>query len=160
MQAPIRGMLTGTEPGQELSMPKSVMVHEKALCESEHVGDGTRIWAFAHIMEAAVIGQNCNIGECCFIESGATLGNNVTVKNGVSIWQGVTCEDDVFFGPSCVLTNDLNPRAAIKKDGDELLVTIIRKGTTIGANATILCDLTIGTHAFIGAGAVVISDVQ
>ena len=140
-------------------MGSDFFIHDKAICESNSVGAGTRIWAFAHVMEGAVVGENCNIGECCLIESGAVLGSNVTVKNGVNVWRGVTCEDDVFLGPSCVLTNDLDPRSANKKTPDQLLTTLIRKGATIGANATLLCDITIGAHAFVGAGAVVTKDV-
>lgn len=138
---------------------KDIFVHKKGLNECNEVGAGTRIWAFAHVMEGAVVGRNCNIGESCFIESGSVLGNNVTVKNGVAVWTNVTCEDDVFLGPSCVLTNDLNPRAAIQKTDEELIPTLIQKGATIGANATILCGITIGTYSFVGAGAVVTKDV-
>jgi acetyltransferase-like isoleucine patch superfamily enzyme len=135
--------------------PKGGLIHEKALVESDQVGCGTRVWAFAHIMKGAVIGENCNICEHCFIEAGARLGDNVTVKNGVSVWDKVTVEDNVFLGPSVVLTNDLNPRAAVQKPSSELVATLIRQGATLGANATILCGNTIGRHAFIGAGAVI-----
>jgi acetyltransferase-like isoleucine patch superfamily enzyme len=110
-------------------------------------------------MKNARIGRHCNIGEHCYIEQGATLGNNVTVKNGVSVWAGVTVEDDVFLGPNCVLTNDPNPRAYIKKSADSLVETLIRNNATIGANATIVCGVTIGRYAFVGAGTVVIRSV-
>ena len=138
---------------------RSYIAHPLALVESNEIGESTRIWAFAHVMKNARIGRHCNIGEHCYIEQGATLGNNVTVKNGVSVWAGVTVEDDVFLGPNCVLTNDPNPRAYIKKSADSLVETLIRSNATIGANATIVCGVTIGRYAFIGAGAVVIRSV-
>jgi UDP-2-acetamido-3-amino-2,3-dideoxy-glucuronate N-acetyltransferase len=138
---------------------RSYMAHPLALVESDEIGEGTRIWAFAHLMKDARIGQDCNIGEHCYIEQGVTVGNNVTVKNGVNVWTGVTIEDNVFLGPNCVLTNDPNPRAYIKKSADSLVETLIRSNATIGANATIVCGVTIGRYAFIGAGAVVIRSV-
>ena len=138
---------------------KEVYVHSRALVESTRIGPGTRIWAFAHVMKGAEIGSDCNICDHTFIESNAMLGNNVTVKNGVAIWDGVVIEDDVFLGPNVVLTNDLNPRAHIKKPREQLRATLIRKGATIGANVTLLCGITIGTHAFVGAGALVTRDV-
>jgi len=134
--------------------------HSQALVETEDIGPNTRIWAFAHVMNGAQIGSNCNIGEHAFIESGVKLGNNVTVKNGVCLWKGVTVEDDVFLGPNCVFTNDPNPRAYIKKKESELLPTLVQQGATVGANATILCGVTIGSHAFVGAGAVVLRSIQ
>src|SRR5215469_2721738 len=130
--------------------------HPQAIVETDDIGSGTRIWAFAHVMSGARIGFDCNICDHAFIEAGATLGNNVTVKNGVAVWQGVTIEDNVFLGPNCVLTNDHNPRAYIKKGGGSLQPTLIRTNATIGANATVLCGLTIGRFAFVGAGAVVL----
>jgi acetyltransferase-like isoleucine patch superfamily enzyme len=138
---------------------EEVYVHPHALVESNKIGRGTRIWAFAHVMEGARIGERCNICDHVFIESGAILGNGVTVKNGVAVWDKVTIEDDVFLGPNCVLTNDLNPRAAIRKAHDELAPTWIRANVTIGANATIVCGVTVGSGAFIGAGSVVIRSV-
>jgi acetyltransferase-like isoleucine patch superfamily enzyme len=138
---------------------KSFFAHPLALVESGEVGPGTRIWAFAHVMAGARVGANCNICDHAFIETGAKLGDNVTVKNGVAIWDRVTIEDNVFLGPNCVLTNDPNPRAYIKKSGAALTPTLIRANVTVGANATILCGTTIGRHAFIGAGAVVIRAV-
>jgi UDP-2-acetamido-3-amino-2,3-dideoxy-glucuronate N-acetyltransferase len=138
---------------------KPYFAHAQALVETEDVGPGTRIWAFAHVLPGARIGSACNICDHAFIETGAVLGNNVTVKNGVAIWQRVTVEDNVFLGPNCVLTNDSNPRAYIKKSGEALETTLIRANATVGANATILCGITIGRYAFIGAGAVVLRTV-
>jgi acetyltransferase-like isoleucine patch superfamily enzyme len=134
-------------------------VHPQALVESAEIGPSTRIWAFAHILKGARIGADCNIGDHAFVEGEVVLGNNVTVKNGVAIWSGVTIEDNVFLGPNCVFTNDRNPRSYIKKTMEQLDPTIVRANATIGANATILCGITIGTYAFIGAGAVVIRSV-
>jgi len=138
---------------------KPYFSHPQALVESEDIGPGTRIWAFAHVLPGARIGAGCNICDHAFIETGVVLGNNVTVKNGVAIWQGVTIEDNVFLGPNCVLTNDPNPRAYIKKSGAALQTTLIRANATVGANATILCGVSIGRYAFIGAGAVVLRTV-
>jgi UDP-2-acetamido-3-amino-2,3-dideoxy-glucuronate N-acetyltransferase len=138
---------------------RDYFVHRLALVESNEIGRGTRIWAFAHVMTSARVGCDCNIGEHAFIESGVVLGNNVTVKNGVAIWTGVTVEDDVFLGPNCVLTNDPNPRAYIKKPSEVLALTRIQTKATIGANATLLCGISIGRCAFVGAGAVVIRTV-
>jgi UDP-2-acetamido-3-amino-2,3-dideoxy-glucuronate N-acetyltransferase len=134
-------------------------VHPQALVESTDIGANTRIWAFAHVLRGARIGPNCNIGDHAFLEGGVVLGENVTVKNGVALWNLVTIEDNVFLGPNCVFTNDRNPRSYIKKPVEHLDPTLIRANATIGANATILCGVTIGTYAFIGAGAVVIRSV-
>ncbi len=131
--------------------------HPLALVESDEIGAGTRVWAWAHVMKGARIGADCNIGEHCFIEKGAVLGDRVTVKNGVAVWEGVTAEDDVFLGPNAALTNDLRPRS--KAYHEAVRRTLLRKGATVGANATILCGITIGVHAMIGAGAVVTRDV-
>lgn len=131
-------------------------VHPHALVESTTIGENTRIWAFAHILKGARIGADCNIGDHAFIESDVVLGDNVTVKNGVAIWNRVTVEDHVFLGPNCVFTNDRNPRSYIKKAADQLAPTLVRANATIGANATILCGITIGNYAFIGAGTVVL----
>ena len=139
--------------------PLEVFIHPLGLNESEDVGRGTRIWAFSHVMSGARVGENCNIGESCFVESGSSIGDNVTLKNGVQIWEGVCIEDDVFIGPNATFTNDRNPRARNRKSGEELLPTRVRQGATIGANATILPSITIGEHAFIGAGATVTKDV-
>jgi UDP-2-acetamido-3-amino-2,3-dideoxy-glucuronate N-acetyltransferase len=137
----------------------SAFVHDRALCESTTVGDGTRVWAFAHVMEGAVVGRDCNIGEGAFVEAGARLGDRVTVKNGVLIWDKVTVEDDVFLGPAMVFTNDLVPRARFKNEPEAFLPTVVRRGASIGANATVVCGVTIGESAFIGAGCVVADDV-
>jgi UDP-2-acetamido-3-amino-2,3-dideoxy-glucuronate N-acetyltransferase len=137
-----------------------VFVHERGLCESTSVGEGTRIWAHAHVMQGAEVGRGCNIGEGSFIERGARLGHFCTVKNGVSVWDKVVCEDYVFLGPDSCFTNDFLPRAAFKKNPDlEFRSTLIREGASIGANATIVCGVTIGRHAMVGAGAVVTRDV-
>ena len=137
-----------------------MFIHEKAICDSNEVGNGTRIWPFTHVMAGSKIGENCNLGEHCFIEQGAIIGNRVTVKNGVSIWEKVKIEDDVFIGPNVVFTNDLVPRSFIKKESNELLETRIKTGATIGANATIVCGHIIGEFSFIGAGSVVTRDVK
>lgn len=133
--------------------------HPLALVESEQIGDATRVWAFAHVMSGARIGAHCNIGDHVFVESNVILGNNVTVKNGVAIWDGVEAEDDVFIGPNAVFTNDKNPRAAIKKGHDQYVPTRLRQGTSLGANVTVVCGVTMGRYSFAGAGAVVCHDV-
>ncbi|RME04212.1 MAG: N-acetyltransferase [Planctomycetota bacterium] len=137
-----------------------IFIHPKALVESEEVGSGCRVWAFAHIMKGARVGRNCNICDHSFIESGVILGDGVTVKNGVQIYDGVVVEDEVFLGPNMIFTNDRNPRAGYKKDRSEFLPTLVKKGASIGANATIVCGVTIGTYAFVGAGSVVTKDVK
>ena len=126
--------------------------------EGAEIGNGTRIWHFSHIMKDAKIGSNCNIGQNVVISSGVVLGNNVKVQNNVSLYTGVTCDDDVFLGPSCVFTNVINPRSAIVRK-HEYMQTHVGKGATIGANATIVCGHDIGAYAFIGAGAVVTKTV-
>ncbi|MDQ3757841.1 MAG: N-acetyltransferase [Actinomycetota bacterium] len=136
-----------------------VFVHPQGLCESDRVGAGTRIWAFAHVMPGAVVGEGCNVCDGAFIESGAVVGDRVTIKNNVLLWDRVTVEDDVFLGPNVVFTNDMNPRAAFKKPPEEFLPTLVRHGASIGANATIVCGTIIGEGAFVGAGTVVTSDV-
>jgi UDP-2-acetamido-3-amino-2,3-dideoxy-glucuronate N-acetyltransferase len=137
-----------------------VFIHPNALCESESVGAGTRVWAFAHVMQGAIVGEGCNICDHAFIESGAVVGNAVTVKNNVLLWDGVTVEDEVFLGPNVVFTNDPNPRAAIKKGSDQLSKTLVERGASIGANSTVVCGIEIGEYSFIGAGSVVTSDVH
>jgi UDP-2-acetamido-3-amino-2,3-dideoxy-glucuronate N-acetyltransferase len=122
------------------------------------IGEGTKIWHFSHIMPGAVIGNNCNLGQNVVVSSKVVLGNNVRVQNNVSIYEGVICEDDVFLGPSMVLTNVINPRSAVSRK-NEYKTTLIKKGASIGANATIVCGNTIGSFAFIGAGTVVTKDV-
>lgn len=129
--------------------------HESAyIDEGCTIGEGTTIWHFSHIMSNCVIGENCNIGQNVVISPDVVLGNNVKVQNNVSIYTGVTCEDDVFLGPSMVFTNVINPRSAVNRKS-EYMKTIVHKGATIGANATIVCGNDIGEYAFIGAGAVV-----
>jgi UDP-2-acetamido-3-amino-2,3-dideoxy-glucuronate N-acetyltransferase len=122
------------------------------------IGEGTKIWHFSHIMPGCIIGNNCNIGQNVVVSPKVILGNNVKVQNNVSIYQGVICEDEVFLGPGVVLTNVINPRSAISRK-NEYQTTLIKKGATIGANATIVCGNTIGSFAFIGAGAVVTKNV-
>jgi UDP-2-acetamido-3-amino-2,3-dideoxy-glucuronate N-acetyltransferase len=122
------------------------------------IGEGTKIWHFSHIMSGAVIGNNCNLGQNVVVSPKVILGNNVRVQNNVSIYEGVICEDDVFLGPSMVLTNVINPRSAVSRK-NEYKTTLIKKGATVGANATIVCGNTIGNYAFIGAGTVVTKNV-
>lgn len=122
------------------------------------IGDGTKIWHFSHIMPNCVIGENCNIGQNVVISPEVVLGKNVKVQNNVSIYTGVQCEDDVFLGPSMVFTNVINPRSAINRK-NQYAKTLVKKGATIGANATIVCGHDIGQFAFIGAGAVVTKTV-
>ncbi len=122
------------------------------------IGEGTRIWHFCHIMPGCEIGENCNIGQNVVISPEVILGRNVKVQNNVSIYTGVICEDDVFLGPSMVFTNVVNPRSAVNRRG-EYLKTIVGKGATIGANATIVCGHNIGKYAFVGAGAVVTREI-
>ncbi len=142
-----------------VTMTSTVFVHKSGLCESEDVGPGTRIWAFAHVMAGSRVGRDCNLCGGVFIESGATIGDRVTVKNQTLIWDRVTVEDDCFLGPSVVFTNDHNPRSGLRQDANHFESTLVRRGATIGANATIVCGVTIGEFAFVGAGAVVTSDV-
>lgn len=136
-----------------------VSIHPLGLCESDEVGPGTRVWAFAHVLPGAVIGADCNVCDGAYVEGGAVVGNRVTIKNQVLIFQGVTIEDDVFLGPAMVFTNDLRPRAHIKRGPDALLPTIVRRGATLGAGVVVVCGTAIGRNAFVGAGAVVAKDV-
>ncbi|MDE0535308.1 acyltransferase [Tenacibaculum sp. L6] len=133
--------------------------HETAVIDDGcTIGEGTKIWHFSHIMPNCIIGNNCNIGQNVVVSPQVVLGSNVKVQNNVSIYTGVICEDDVFLGPSMVFTNVINPRSAIKRQ-DQYLETIVKKGASIGANATIVCGNNIGEYAFIGAGAVVTKEV-
>jgi UDP-2-acetamido-3-amino-2,3-dideoxy-glucuronate N-acetyltransferase len=133
--------------------------HDSAIVdEGCTIGKGTKIWHFSHIMPGCVIGENCNIGQNVVISPEVILGNNVKVQNNVSLYTGVICEDDVFLGPSCVFTNVINPRSAVVRK-NEYRKTIVRKGASIGANATIVCGYEIGEYAFIGAGAVITKEV-
>ena len=134
--------------------------HESAIIdEGCTIGSGTKIWHFSHIMSGCTIGRNCNIGQNVVISPQVVLGNNVKVQNNVSVYTGVTCEDDVFLGPSAVFTNVINPRSAIARK-DQYRPTLVQRGASIGANATIVCGHTIGRYALIGAGAVVTKDVN
>jgi UDP-2-acetamido-3-amino-2,3-dideoxy-glucuronate N-acetyltransferase len=134
-------------------------VHPSAIVDKgATIGSGTKIWHFCHIMPKAVLGQNCNLGQNVFVADGVVLGNNVKIQNNVSLYTGVTCDDDVFLGPSMVFTNVINPRSAVKRH-DQYLKTHVGKGATIGANATIVCGHDIGPFAFIGAGAVITKNV-
>ncbi len=141
-------------------MKKEYFAHETAVIdEGCIIGKGTKIWHFSHIMTGSEIGENCNIGQNVVISPGVRLGRNVKVQNNISVYTGVICEDDVFLGPSMVFTNIVNPRSAIVRK-DQYVKTIVEKGATIGANATIVCGNKIGRFAFIGAGAVVTRDVK
>lgn len=134
-------------------------VHPSAIVdEGCKIGKGTKIWHFSHIMPDCVLGENCNIGQNVVVSPGVVLGNNVKVQNNVSIYTGVICEDDVFLGPSCVFTNVTNPRSGVNRRG-QYSKTVVKKGASIGANATIVCGHDIGEYAFIGAGAVVTKNV-
>jgi len=139
---------------------KDFFAHETAVIdEGVEIGTGTRIWHFSHIMTGSRIGNNCNLGQNVVVSPDVILGNNVKVQNNVSIYTGVICEDDVFLGPSMVFTNVINPRSAIVRR-DQFMKTVVEKGATIGANATIVCGNNIGKFAFIGAGAVVTREVK
>jgi UDP-2-acetamido-3-amino-2,3-dideoxy-glucuronate N-acetyltransferase len=138
---------------------KDYFSHETAVIdEGCEIGAGTKIWHFSHIMSDCVIGEKCNIGQNVVVSPKVILGSNVKVQNNVSIYTGVICEDDVFLGPSMVFTNVINPRSAVNRRG-EYLTTLVKKGASIGANATIVCGNNIGEYAFIGAGAVVVKEV-
>ncbi|HON52985.1 MAG TPA: acyltransferase [Bacteroidales bacterium] len=139
---------------------KNYYAHETAIIDSGcQIGSNTKIWHFSHIMPNCIIGERCNIGQNVVISPDVVLGTNVKVQNNVSIYTGVICEDDVFLGPSMVFTNVLNPRSAIVRKS-EYKQTLVKKGASIGANATIVCGITIGEYALIGAGAVVTKDIK
>lgn len=138
---------------------KNYFAHETAIIdEGCSIGEGTKIWHFSHIMSKSVIGKNCNLGQNCVISPEVVLGNNVKIQNNVSVYSGVTCEDDVFLGPSMVFTNVINPRSYINRRG-QYTKTLVKKGASIGANATIICGHDIGRFAFIGAGTVITKEV-
>lgn len=139
---------------KEYFADKTAVIDEGCVIER-----GVKVWHFSHIMKGAVIGENCNIGQNVVVSPGVVLGKNVRVQNNVSIYEGVTCEDDVFLGPSMVFTNVINPRSAVSRK-DQYRKTVVRKGASIGANATIVCGYEIGEYAFIGAGAVVTKPVK
>ncbi len=141
-------------------MDKGFFAHETAVIDDGcRIGNGTKIWHFSHIMTGSEIGENCNIGQNVVVSPGVKLGRNVKVQNNVSIYTGVICEDDVFLGPSMVFTNIVNPRSAVIRR-DQYVETVVRKGASIGANATIVCGHEIGEYAFIGAGTVITKEVR
>jgi UDP-2-acetamido-3-amino-2,3-dideoxy-glucuronate N-acetyltransferase len=150
-------MTAPDEPSHAVA--EGVRVHPTAVIdEGATIGHRTRIWHFCHVSTGAVIGQDCSFGQNCFVAPGVVVGNNVKVQNNVSIYDGVVLEDDVFCGPSMVFTNVMNPRSAVSRK-DEYRRTLVRRGASIGANATIVCGVTIGEYAFVAAGAVVRRDV-
>jgi len=139
---------------------KNYFAHETAIIDDNcQIASGTKIWHFSHIMSNCIIGENCNIGQNVVVSPGVVLGKNVKVQNNVSIYTGVICEDDVFLGPSMVFTNVINPRSAVNRK-DEYMKTTVKKGASIGANATIVCGNAIGKFSFIGAGAVVVKEIK
>ena len=133
------------------------MIHSAAICESKQIGDGTKIWAFVHILPGAVIGRDCNICDFVFIENQVKIGDRTTIKSGVQIWDGIMIGSDVFIGPNVTFSNDKYPKS--KNKNFELLATFVGNGASIGANATILPGISIGANAVIGAGSVVTKDV-
>jgi len=138
---------------------KNFFVHESSYVDEPcQIGKGSKVWHFSHIMKDSIIGENCNIGQNVVISPNVILGNNVKIQNNVSVYTGVVCEDDVFLGPSMVFTNVINPRSGVIRK-EEYMKTIVKKGASIGANATIVCGNNIGKYAFIGAGAVVTKEV-
>ena len=139
---------------------KEYFAHETAVIDKDcQIGKGTKIWHFSHIMTGCVMGEKCNIGQNVVISPGVILGKNVKIQNNVSLYTGVVCEDDVFLGPSCVFTNIVNPRSAVIRK-DQYVKTLVKKGASIGANATLVCGHNIGEFAFVGAGAVVTKEVK
>ena len=140
-------------------MEEEVFIHETAVIDEPcTIGSGSKIWHFSHIMPDSVLGDNCNLGQNVVVSSKVILGNNVKVQNNVSIYTGVICEDDVFLGPSMVFTNIINPRSAVVRR-DKYVSTLIKRGASIGANATVICGNTIGEFALIGAGSVITRDI-
>ncbi len=140
-------------------MQQDYFVHPSSYVDQPcTIGRGTKIWHFCHIMAGCTIGEDCSLGQNVVVSPGVVLGRGVRVQNNVSLYTGVTCEDDVFLGPSCVFTNVINPRSFIERK-DEFRPTLIRQGASIGANATVVCGHTVGRYAFVGAGAVVTRDV-
>jgi UDP-2-acetamido-3-amino-2,3-dideoxy-glucuronate N-acetyltransferase len=152
-------------PSRTADLP--AFIHPQALCESTQVGEGTRIWAFAHVMPGAVLGRDCNVGDGAFIEAGVVVGNRVTIKNQAMLWNGVTIEDDCFVGPGVIFTNDRAPRSPrMAKVADRYLEsnswlspTVVEEGASLGAAVVVVCGVTIGHHSMVGAGAVVTRDV-
>ncbi|RZS40926.1 transferase family hexapeptide repeat protein [Herbihabitans rhizosphaerae] len=142
-----------------MTVSTGVFVHPKGLCESDMVGSGTRVWAFAHVLPGARVGRDCNICDGAFVEGGAVLGDRVTVKNGTLVFAGVHCGDEVFLGPNVLFTNDLRPRAAIRKSAAELVSTTVDRGASLGAGVVVVCGVHIGRYAFAAAGSVITADV-
>ncbi len=141
-------------------MMEDYFVHESSFVDDgAQVGAGTKIWHFCHVMPGAVIGEQCSLGQNVVVMAGTRIGNNVKIQNNVSIYEGVELEDDVFCGPSCVFTNVINPRSHVVRRS-EFMRTLVKRGASIGANATVVCGTTLGEYAFVGAGAVVTTDVQ
>ncbi len=142
-----------------MSAPADYFAHPSAFVDQPtQIGKGTKIWHFCHVMKDAVLGENCSLGQNVLVSPGVVLGNNVKVQNNVSLYTGVTCEDDVFLGPSMVFTNVINPRSAVVRR-DQYLPTHLERGATVGANATLVCGIRLGRFSFVGAGAVVTRDV-
>lgn len=142
-----------------MSDSKDYFVHESAYVDEPcEIGPGTKIWHFAHVMSNSRIGQNCNLGQNVLVSPDVVIGSNVKIQNNVAVYTGVELEDDVFCGPSCVFTNVINPRSQVNRRS-QYMKTLVKRGATIGANATIVCGATIGRYAFLGAGAVVRGDV-
>ena len=140
-------------------MGSTFYVHPSAIIdEGAQIGAGTKIWHFCHVMSEAIIGGSCSLGQNVFVANKVRLGRNVKVQNNVSLYEGVICEDDVFTGPSAVFTNVINPRSAVVRR-HEYKPTLLQKGVTIGANATVICGVTLGPYAFVGAGTVVTKDI-
>jgi UDP-2-acetamido-3-amino-2,3-dideoxy-glucuronate N-acetyltransferase len=142
-----------------MALDPTVSIHPDARCETTQVGARTRVWAFAHLLEGAEVGADCNICDHVFIEGGARLGNRVTVKNASLIWDGVEIGDEVFIGPRVTFTNDLRPRIGFALDPDQFVRTSVSRGASLGANVTVVCGVTIGEYAMVAAGAVVTRDV-
>ncbi len=146
---------------------KEALIHPTAMVESVNIGAGSRVWAYSHIMAGARVGKNCNIGEHCYIESGASIGDHATIKNGNMVWEGVTIEDAVFIGPHVFFTNDLYPRSRhlpqardrYRSKENWLVLTLVKRGSSLGAGAIILAGVTVGEYAMVGAGALVAEDV-
>jgi UDP-2-acetamido-3-amino-2,3-dideoxy-glucuronate N-acetyltransferase len=138
----------------------NTFIHESAIVDAgAKIGAGTKIWHFTHVMATAEIGENCILGQNVFVGNKVKIGNNIKIQNNVSLYEGVICEDDVFLGPSMVFTNVINPRSAVNRK-EEFRKTLVKRGTSIGANATIICGATLGEYCFIGAGAVITKDVK
>src|SRR5215831_4976061 len=156
-RSPAQARMSRPGPQGESTARRDYFVHDRAICETQQVGAGTRIWAFAHLLPGARIGADCNICDGVFIENDVTIGDRVTVKCGVQLWDGIVIEDDVFIGPNVTFTNDLFPRS--QRHEEQIPRTIIRRGAFIGANATVLPGLIVGERAIVGAGSVVTRDV-